>query len=139
MPFINIEKAKRTKILNNKIDVENYLGLSNNRIDLTAMGVALGIDRPVSVILKDNLLRQEYVENNFLLRTIITCGAIYTMNDNDDLNDVLSNENIFKNASECLNRGLDIIENQINSYPASNHRLKLIEELEELYDETIVE
>lgn len=137
MPFINIERSKRTKILKEKVDAENYLGLFNDRVTLASLGFSLGIDRPITIKSNDPLLRQEYVENNFLLQTIITCGAIYSMSEEEDLNHILSNEFIYKNASECLNRGLDIIENQINSYPASNYRLKLIEELEELYDEII--
>ena len=137
MPFINIEKAKRNSVLKEKIDAENYLGLYNDRVRLTSLGVSLGLDRPIKIKSNEGLLRNDNVENNFFLKTIITCGTIYSLNDNDDLNEVLSNDYIYKHASECLNRGLDIIVDQIDSYPASNYRLKLIEELDDLYEEIV--
>ena len=137
MPFINIEKAKRKKLLENKIDALNYLGLNNDRGRLIALGVALGLDRPLEIKNKDSLYRQEYVERNFDLRAIMVCAAVEHMQEEDDLNEILSDANVYNLSDECLNRGLDVIENHIDDDPIDNFRLRLIESLDELYDEYV--
>ena len=137
MPFINIERKKRKQILENKIDQQNFLGLFNDRGRLIALGVSLGLDRPTPITNKDALSRQEYVERNHELKTIMACVAIEHMKENDDLNEVLSDSNRFNLTDECLNRGLDVIEDQIDSIPADNYRLRLIEDLELLYEENV--
>ena len=137
MRFINIEKEKRTKILEKKIDAQNFLSMNKERGLLIKYGIAMGLDNPKELKNKESLYRPEYVRNNPELLAIIACTAIEHMKSSDDLNDVLDSVKMFNLADECLNRGLDVIEYQIDNVPTNNYRLHLIEELEELYNECV--
>lgn len=135
--MFSIEKSKRESVLVNKIDKIRYLGFSNNtRILLTQYSMSLGVDRPVKVNSKDPLLRAEYIENNNELKTLITCAAINNI-DIDNSDEELNEENIFEISQNCMNRGLDIISDEIDNMVLNNFQLNKIEELNSLFKENV--
>lgn len=135
--FINVEKEKMQKIIKGLIDKENYLGLNQDRSRLVGLGVALGINEPKNLASRLSLSRGEYIKNNAELEAIVTCATVMHMDKTGDLNEQLSDDSIFKCADECLNTGLDIIEDNIINKPMNNYKLKLLEELDELYEDYI--
>lgn len=139
MRFVNIEREKRKSILEKKIDKYNYLSMGKERTTLIKLGIAMGLDNPRILKSKDPLVRPEYVKSNPELTAIIACSAIEHMDENADLNQVLESGSMFGIAEECLNEGLNVIEDQIDNMPTNNFRLRMIEELEELYLEKVID
>lgn len=135
--FINVEKEKNQKIIRDLIDKENYLGLYKDRGKLIEVGVALGKDEPKKLKTKESLYREEYIKQNPEIEAIITCAAVGNIDTTGDINDLLSADAIYAIADQCLNAGLDVLENNINNKPLNNYKLKLLEELDELYEENV--
>lgn len=137
MGFINVQKDKQEAIINGLIDREDYIGLSKDRTRLVPLGVALGLSNPQELRTKNSLMREEQVKNNNELYTVLTCAKVYLLNQDKDLNDELCTDEILQNADRCLNYGLDVLEEQINSIPSQNRDLRLVEYLDELYSKNV--
>ena len=138
MGFINVSKEKKDTIITGKIDKFNYLGIESDRTSLVPLGVAFGINMPEKI--EDaytSLMRSEQVNSNSELKALLACAAIQRMKDSDDINIVLSEDNMLKNADEMLNRGLDVIGEQIDTFPAENMQNKMIELMDEAYEKNI--
>ena len=133
--FINIEKEKRKKILEDKIDFTDYLGFHKDRGRLIPYGIGLGLSSPVPLKSKDSLYRPSYI--NVEMETLLTCAAIYNMDDNDSLNEFLTDKKIGEIADACLNKGLDLIEYEIDDISAENYQLSLLSDLYDLYEENL--
>lgn len=131
--MINIEKKKRRDVLENKIDVTNYLGMKQNRLSLVEYGIAVGYDDPKPIEKKDALFRDSYIENNSQLQALLVSLAVGKMGSNADLNKVLTADGIGEIVDQCLNGGLIIIEDEIDNQ-AINYDRKIFE-LDELYEE----
>lgn len=131
--MINIERDKRQKVLENKIDATNYMSFKGNRTMLIEYGIALGYKYPKPLEKKDALFRDSYIESNSRMKAILVALAVGSMNENDDLNVVLSADAISKITDESLNQGLAIIEDEIDTKSLSyDHKIK---ELDELYED----
>lgn len=138
--FFAIEKKKRSTVLESKIDRNKYMGFSSSsRTPLTEYSIALGIDRPVPITSKDSLLRPDYVENNPKLKTLITCAAINSLKPGDNIEEILTEKNIFDIAESCMNGGLEVIENDIDNMTEVNFKLNKIDELNKLYKKNVVD
>lgn len=140
MAFLNITTKVKKDVLK-ALDRNDYFHLSNSgtsRQDLYNFALALGYKRGYPTDLtesKDSLVREEYVNNCKFLYSSLYYSEHINKGHKEDLDDLIYSEKTFPLADRYANTGFDIINDLISSEPDEVLVFKLIQEMDEMYQE----
>lgn len=139
--FLNISKELKDSVVQT-IDDEHYMELqiaSTPRIELYAYAMALGKNNPIEMQKKESFVRNEYLCKNVEVIAMLVALTYSKKKEFENLEDVLDEKKIGQLADACANTGFKIIQSDIkDNYNGDNGYLKMISDLDELY-ETIIE
>lgn len=135
MAFLNISVKNKNGILK-KIDEECYLGLDEcTRLELYSFMVALGFANGYPSDFdgaKDSLVREEYTKNNNICYAF---SAIFFNDNKDKVEEIADTEKVFALADKYANTGFSVISDYINEYSQNALAMKLLSEMDELYEQ----
>lgn len=138
--FLNISKEIKNTVIQT-IDDEHYMELQSSstpRLDLFIYAMALGKNSPSEIQKKESFVRNEYLAKNVEAITMLVAVAYSHKKDFENLEDVLDEKKIGQLADTCANTGFKIIEGDFKeNYSGDNGYLKMISDLDDLYEKNI--
>lgn len=138
--FLNISKELKDSVVQS-IDDEHYMELQSSstpRLDLFLYALALGKNNPTDIQKKDTFVRNEYLAKNVEAIAMLVAIAYAHKKDFENLEDVLDEKKIGQLADSCANTGFKIIDGDMKeNYNGDNGYLKMISDLDDLYEKNI--
>lgn len=140
MAFLNISTKVKKETLK-ALDRTDYFHLSNSgtsRPDLYNFALALGYKRGYPTDLadaKDSLVREEYVNNYRFLYSSLYYSEFINKGHKDQLDEIIYSDKTFPLADRYANTGFDIIKDMMNTEPEEVIVFKLIQEMDEMFQE----
>lgn len=120
-----------------KIDNENFLGLgltstSRPKLFLFAASLGLEVDTPTPLKKKESLVRWDYLIGE---ESLLYSAFINKLEDKDNLEECTEKSKIYELIEQYANTGFDLIEDMMNTKSEQINMLKMIEELDNKYNE----
>lgn len=138
--FLNISKELKDSVVQS-IDDEHYMELQSSstpRLDLFLYALALGKNNPTDIQKKDTFVRNEYLAKNVEAIAMLVAIAYAHKKNFENLEDVLDEKKIGQLADSCANTGFKIIDGDMKeNYNGDNGYLKMISDLDDLYEKNI--
>jgi len=138
MAFLSISNKVKKDVLKT-LDRTDYFHLSNSntsRPDLYNFALALGYKRGYPSDFEDakeSLVREEYVNNYRFLYSSLYYSEFINKGHKDQLDDLIYSDKTFPYADRYANTGFDIIKDWTSSEPEEVLVFKLIQEMDEMY------
>lgn len=138
--FLNISKELKDSVVQS-IDDEHYMELQSSstpRLDLYLYALALGKNNPTDIQKKDSFVRNEYLAKNVEAIAMLVAITYAHKKDFENLEEVLDEKRIGQLADSCANTGFKIIDGDMQeNYNGDNGYLKMISDLDDLYEKNI--
>lgn len=129
--------SKKARKIVEQIDELKYLGLQNSntsRLELFLFAMALGINSPLELENQESFVLGQTIkpeDDALLYATSIGYGE-----ESNDLNVTSDKSYVYDLAQKCANSGFLMIENMIENENPISVELKLLSELDDLYEKT---
>lgn len=138
--FLNISKELKDSVVQ-AIDDEHYMELqssSTSRLELYSYALALGKNNPTNMQKKDSFIRNEYLSKSVEAIALLVAVAYAHRKDFENLEDILDTKKIGQLSDACANTGFQIIGGDMKeNYNGDNGYLKMISDLDDLYEKNI--
>lgn len=138
--FLNNSKELKDSVVQS-IDDEHYMELQSSstpRLDLYLYALALGKNNPTDIQKKDSFVRNEYLAKNVEAIAMLVAITYAHKKDFENLEEVLDEKRIGQLADSCANTGFKIIDGDMQeNYNGDNGYLKMISDLDDLYEKNI--
>lgn len=134
MAFLNISVKNKNSVLK-QIDSQDYLGLEEcSRLELYSFMVALGYNSGYTSEFegpKDSLVREEYVKDNNITHAF---SALYFCENKEHIEDIANKDKVYPLADKYANTGFSVISDYMKEYSQHALAMKLMAEMDEMYD-----
>lgn len=130
--------TKETKKLIDKIDLNDFLGLSNqntSRTELFMFASALGleVDMQTNLDSKDSLIRVNYLQTKD--EALIYSSFINNIQDEENLEECVLKSEVFSQIEKYANTGFNLLQGMMESKNEEFAIFERIKELDQKYEE----